>query len=317
MALIELTGIRRTFGAYVALHELTLTLPAGRIGLLGPNGAGKSTLLKLILGLIPPTAGRGTVLGQPLGGDQDAANNWQLRRLIGFMPEAESLVPGLTGLEYVGLAGELCGMPRQQAQRRAHEVLGYLQLEEARYRRVEEYSAGMKQRVKLAQALIHDPPLLLLDEPTSGLDPAGRDAMLKLLIELGRDHGKSMILSTHLLADVQTVCEHVVIIAGGKLRGQGTVQELCASRKNRFRLKFAPIAEGSFALAEFDEALKDTGVEFTAEGPTTERRIVVPEGWSNRMLFRLAQTHGVSIRAITPDDETLEELFLRTIHEAA
>lgn len=192
--LLDLRGITRSFGAFTALHEVTLALPPGRVGLLGPNGAGKSTLLKLLMGLIPPTAGTGRVLDQELGGDRDAAGNWRLRRLIGFMPEAEALVPGLTGIEYVGLAGELYGMPRREALRRAHEVLSYLGLEEARYRRVEEYSLGMKQRVKLAQALVHDPPVLLLDEPTSGLDPAGRDAMLKLVRELGAEHGKSVIL---------------------------------------------------------------------------------------------------------------------------
>ena len=195
----------------------------GRIGLLGPNGAGKSTLLKLVMGLLSPSAGSGTVLGHPLGGD-----GTHLRRKIGFMPEADALVPGMTGVEYVSLAGELYGMPRQQAQRRAHEVLTYLELEDARYRKLEEYSTGMKQRLKLAQALIHDPPVLLLDEPTSGLDPAGRDAMLRLLFRLGRDHDKSLILSTHLLGDVEQVCEQVVILYGGKVRGQGGVKEAFA-----------------------------------------------------------------------------------------
>src|SRR5438270_6640603 len=152
--LIVLHHLTRTCGGFAALDRVTLSLPPGRVGLLGPNGAGKSTLLKILMGLIPPTSGTGRVLDQPLGGDRDAANNWQLRRRIGFMPEADALVPGLTGIEYVGLAGELCGMPRRQAQRRAHEVLSYLQLEEARYRKVEHYSAGMKQRVKLAQALV-------------------------------------------------------------------------------------------------------------------------------------------------------------------
>src|SRR6476646_3835182 len=237
MPLISLTAVSRTFGAFTALDGITLSLPPGRIGLLGPNGAGKSTLLKILMGLLPPTAGVGRVLDQQLGGDGDSEGNWRLRRLIGFMPEADALVPGLTGVEYVSLAGELYGMPRREAQRRAHEVLSYLELEEARYRRVEEYSTGMKQRAKLAQALVHDPPVLLLDEPTSGLDPAGRDAMLRLVVALGTDHGKSVILSTHLLADVEAVCERVVIIAGGRIRGQGTVAELCSRRMNRVRLR--------------------------------------------------------------------------------
>src|SRR5207244_3324444 len=146
--------------------------------------------------------------------DRDAT--WQLRRDIGFMPEADALIPGLMGVEYVALAGELYGMPRKQAQRRAHEILTYLELEDARYRKLEEYSTGMKQRLKLAQALIHDPPILLLDEPTSGLDPAGRGAMLRLLLQLGKEFGKSLILSTHLLGDVEQVCEQVVILFDGE-----------------------------------------------------------------------------------------------------
>src|SRR5215211_7658366 len=192
--LIHLESVTRVFGAFTALHDVTLSLPPGRIGLLGPNGAGKSTLLKILMGLIPPTSGRGRVLNEALGGDRDAEG-------------------------------------------RAHEVLSYLELEEARYRRVEEYSTGMKQRAKLAQAIVHDPPVLLLDEPTSGLDPAGRDALLRLVRTLAVDHGKSVLLSTHLLADVEAVCEQVVILAAGRVRRQGMVSELCARRQDRYRVR--------------------------------------------------------------------------------
>ena len=305
--LLSLTDITRTFGAFTALHGVSLELPPGRIGLLGPNGAGKSTLLKILMGLIPPSSGTGRVLDQPLGGDRDGQSNWQLRRLIGFMPEADALVPGLTGIEYVGLAGELYGMPRQQAQRRAHEVLSYLGLEEARYRKVEEYSAGMKQRVKLAQALIHDPPVLLLDEPTSGLDPAGRDAMLNLVRELAIDHKKSIILSTHLLADVQSVCERVVIMAGGLVRGQGTVEELCARRNDRFKIRI----QGD--TTRFRDDLTSGGVQVLAESSQGELRVTVPSKWSNWMFFKLAEANDVVIRSLVRDDESLEELFLRSV----
>src|SRR5262245_40358019 len=191
--LIDLQHVSRQFGSVEALRDVSLQLPPGRIGLLGPNGAGKSTLLKILMGLLPPSAGSGRILNHDLTLGNGAAN-WQLRRDIGFMPEADALVPGLKGVEYVALAGELYGMPRRQAKRRAHEVLTYLELEDARYRKLEEYSTGMKQRLKLAQSLIHDPPVLLLDEPTSGLDPAGRQAMLRLLLQLGKEHGKSLIL---------------------------------------------------------------------------------------------------------------------------
>jgi ABC-2 type transport system ATP-binding protein len=304
--LIELNAVTRSFGAFTALHDITLSLPPGRIGLLGPNGAGKSTLLKILMGLLPPSSGTGRVLEEELG-DADSEGNWHLRRLIGFMPEADALVPGLTGVEYVSLAGELYGMPRREAQRRAHEVLSYLELEEARYRRVEEYSTGMKQRAKLAQALVHDPPVLLLDEPTSGLDPAGRDALLRLVKALGTDHGKSVILSTHLLADVEAVCEQVVILAGGRVRRQGTVSELCARRQDRYRIR----VQGE--LAAFRDDIVRRGVNLLADDGQGEWRVAVPAGWTNRAFFQLANAHGTVIRALVPDDETLEELFLRTV----
>ncbi|MFO0803727.1 MAG: ABC transporter ATP-binding protein [Gemmataceae bacterium] len=305
--LIELDSLGRTFGSFTALSDVTLSLPAGRIGVLGPNGAGKSTLLKILMGLLPPSTGTGRVLDQPLGGDRDSEGNWRLRRLIGFMPENEALVPGLTGVEYVALAGELYGMPRRDAQRRAHEVLSFLELEEARYRRVEQYSLGMKQRVKLAQALVHDPPVLLLDEPTSGLDPAGRDAMLRLIRTLGVDHGKSILLSTHLLADVESVCERVVILAGGRVRSIGTVEELRSRRLNRIRLRVQGDSE------TFRMKLEEAGVAVVGEANNGDWRVAVPDGWPNLRFFELAESHRVAIRALARDDETLEELFLRMV----
>ncbi len=305
--LIDLSDVSRTFGTFTALDGVTLRLPQGRIGLLGPNGAGKSTLLKILMGLLPPTSGTGRVLDQPLGGDRDDAANWRLRRLVGFMPEADALVPGLTGLEYVGLAGELYGMSRRQSQRRAHEVLGYLGLDEARYRKVEQDSSGMKQRAKLAQALVHDPPVLLLDEPTSGLDPAGRDTLLNLIRELGTEHGKSVLLSTHLLADVQAVCERVVILAGGRIRGEGTVEELCAQRADRFKLR----VQGD--VPRFRDELAAAHVKILVANGHGELRVAVPAGWTNLGFFRAAAATGSVIRALLRDDETLEELFLRTV----
>src|SRR5438270_11814082 len=154
MSLIELHNVDRWYGTQQALRDVSLHLEPGRIGLLGPNGAGKSTLLKILLGLLPPSSGTGTVLGRDVVRGGPA-----LRRAIGYMPEADALIPGLGGAEYVALAGELYGMPRREAQRRAHEVLTYLDLEDARYRRLEEYSTGMKQRTKLAQAHVPDPPV--------------------------------------------------------------------------------------------------------------------------------------------------------------
>jgi ABC-2 type transport system ATP-binding protein len=305
--LIDLDRITRVFGSFQALVDVTLKLRPGRIGLLGPNGAGKSTLLKILMGLLPPSSGSGRMLDQAIAAGPEREANYELRRLIGFMPEADALVPGLRGVEYVSLAGELCGMPRRQAQRRAHEVLTYLDLEDARYRKLDEYSTGMKQRIKLAQALIHDPPVLLLDEPTSGLDPAGRDTMLRLLLELGRDFGKSLILSTHLLADVETVCEQVVILMNGQVRGQGSVVDLCARRQDRYRLQIHGDSTG------FQRSLTLEGVQVLPSNGRGELRVSVPIGWNTRSFFVMAEHSGVLLRGVVRDDETLEELFLRTV----
>ena len=304
MDFITLDKVCRWYGSQQALRDVTLTLPAGRIGLLGPNGAGKSTLLKVLLGLLPPSSGKGSVLGHALG---DAGT--ALRRAIGYMPEADSLIPGMRGADYVALAGELCGMQRKQALRRAHEVLTYLDLEDARYRRLEEYSSGMKQRLKLAQALVHDPPVLLLDEPTSGMDPAGREAMLSLLLGLGRDHGKSVLLSTHLLGDVERVCEQVVILHQGVVLCQGKMGELCRRRQDRYRLQIQGAAAGLI------EDLRLEGVQVLRDNGRGEYRVAVPPAWPTRGFFLLAQHHGVLVRGLAPDDEDLEELFHRVIDE--
>jgi ABC-2 type transport system ATP-binding protein len=321
MAFIDLENINRWYGTHQALKGVSLHLDPGRIGLLGPNGAGKSTLLKILLGLLPPSSGTGCVLGHDLGHGEDMASHGiaaffdgeavaqgsGLRRAIGYMPEADALIPGLRGAEYVALAGELYGMPRREAQRRAHEVLSYLGLEDARYRLLEEYSTGMKQRLKLAQALVHDPPVLLLDEPTSGLDPAGREAMLDLLLTLSRDHGKSFILSTHLLGDVERVCDSVVILHLGKVLLQGSVSTLRTRRQDRYRLQL----EGD--RAAYLEELRLEGVRILEDNDRGEIAVAVPEGWATRAFFALADNHGVLLRGLERDDEGLEELFHRVL----
>lgn len=328
MALIDLKSANRWFGTIHALRDVSLQIEPGRVGLLGPNGAGKSTLLKILMGLLSLSSGSGSVLGHELeadGSDPNARNHLserlrrlirgisppstRLRRSLGYMSEADALVPGLCGAEYVALAGELYGMRRRQAQRRAHEVLTYLGMEDARYRRLEEYSTGMKQRIKLAQAIVHDPPVLLLDEPTSGLDPAGREAMLSLLARLGRDHGKSILLSTHLLGDVERVCERVVILHQGKVLLQGPVSELCLRRQDRYRLQI----QG--ALEQFVAELRLEGAQILEDNGRGELRVEVPAGWTTRAFFALADNHGVLLRGLQRDDENLEGLFHRVLAE--
>lgn len=302
--LLDLKSVSRSYGTVQALRDVTIQLPPGRIGLLGPNGAGKSTLLKILLGLLPPSSGEGTVLNQDV---RTAGAN--LRRLIGYVPEQDCLIPGMKGFEHVSLAGELCGMSSREARRRAHEVLCYLELEEARYRNVEEYSTGMKQRIKLAQALIHDPPILLLDEPTSGLDPAGRDAMLRLLLSLAVDHDKSLILSTHLLSDVERCCDLAIILHQGEVLRAGAVRDLCSSRRDRYFLQ----VEGD--LNGFIEELKLEGVTLIANNGNGEIQVATPEKFATRAFFVLAENHGAKIISLKPDNEAIEELFHRMIRE--
>lgn len=302
MALIELEKVTHFYGAVCALRDVTLRVEHGAVGLIGQNGAGKSTLLKILLGLIRPTGGGGTVLGLDILG-----KGLELRGRVGFMPEAESLIPGVRGVDLVALGGELVGMPRKQALRRAHEVLSYLGLEEARYRRCEEYSVGMKQRLKLAAALVHDPELLLLDEPTAGLDPEGRESMLELLRALADRHGKSLMLSTHLLGDIDRVCEQVVIVDRGAIVSVGRIGELRSKYRGRYRLRWHGRAEA------FLDALRAGEVTVVLNGRADEAIVETPNPWNMRTFFELSNRHDLTLRDVVPQEEDLEELYHRVI----
>jgi ABC-2 type transport system ATP-binding protein len=219
--LFQFDGVTKTYGKIKALDDLSVNVPVGAIGLLGPNGSGKTTLIRTLLGLIPVDRGSGEVLGMDFRRRQ-----LDIRRLVGFAPEDECLFPRVVGVEFVAYAGELVGMSRQDGLQRAHEVLDYVGLGEARYRTVESYSTGMKQRLKLAAAIVHDPQLLILDEPTNGMDPAGRIEVLDLARDLAHNKGMSLLFSSHLLPDVETVCDYVIVLGSGKLLAEGKIQEL-------------------------------------------------------------------------------------------
>ncbi|HQU44523.1 MAG TPA: ABC transporter ATP-binding protein [Pirellulales bacterium] len=251
------------------------------------------------LGLLRPDSGKGTVLGVPL---EHAGR--QLRARLGYMPEAAATVATLKGVEYVAFSGDLYGMPHRDARRRAHEVLGYVGLGELRYRRLDEYSTGNLQRLKLAAALVHDPQLLLLDEPTNGLDPAGRQAMLKLLEDLIAETQKSLILCTHLLSDVQRLCQQIVVIHRGSVVRSGTMQSLRADLGNRYQLQWRGPADAFLA------GLAAGGVE---AGPATGNKVnvVVPHDWRTVDFFRVAERAGAVITHLNFDEENLERLFLR------
>ena len=208
--------VAKTYGRTTALAGASFTAGTGVTGLLGPNGAGKTTLLKTLLGFLKPDRGSITAFGV-----DPAKDPLEVRRRIGYMPEVDCHLPGMTAARFVAFAGELSGLPADEATSRAHEVLYYVGLDEARYRRVDTYSTGMKQRVKLAQALVHDPDLLLLDEPTNGLDPDGREEMLALIRDVAARREMSLVLCSHLLRDVESVCERVIVLKQGEVAAAG------------------------------------------------------------------------------------------------
>ena len=300
--LLDLQKLSRQFGSVQALREVTLQLDTGTIGLVGNNGAGKSTLLKILLGLLPPSSGSGTILGCDI-----RQTGVQLRGRIGYMPEAAATVPLLKGVEYVALSGDLYGMPFRDARRRAHEVLNYVGLGELRYRRLDEYSAGNLQRLKLAAALVHDPELLLLDEPTNGLDPAGRMSMLRLLEDLIAETGKSLILCTHLLKDVERLCKQVVVLHQGTIAKSGPIEEMTRAAENRYEVHWRD------ASSDFLLRFRSSGGTVLHQGEPSEATALValPETWKAKQLFELAAQCGTVITRLREDDEDLERLFMR------
>src|SRR5436853_189566 len=219
--LFQFEGVTKAYGAVTALDNLSVAAPPGAIGLLGPNGSGKTTMIRTLLGLIPIDRGSGEVLGMDF-----RRRPLDVRRAVGFAPEDECLFPRVDGVGFVAYAGELVGMSSKDALQRAHEVLDYVGLGEARYRKVESYSTGMKQRLKLASAIVHDPKLLILDEPTNGMDPAGRQEVLELSRDLAHNKGMSLLFSSHLLPDVEAVCDYVVVLGSGRLLAEGKIRDL-------------------------------------------------------------------------------------------
>jgi len=300
--LFQLDGVTKTYGAITALDELSVIVPMGAIGLLGPNGSGKTTMIRTLLGLIPIDRGSGEVLGMEIRRRQ-----LDIRRLVGFAPEDECLFPHVVGVEFVGYAGELVGMSSKDALQRAHEVLDYVGLGEARYRKVESYSTGMKQRLKLASAIVHDPQLLILDEPTNGMDPAGREDVLELARDLSKNKGMSLLFSSHLLPDVEAVCDYVVVLGSGKVLTAGRIQELKAVHLRRFEVRLktdaAPFARRLSALGCSVETRDDSLL------------VEIAEGRSPQLLWELAAEQGLQIRYLRPQRSTLEEVFLRAMEQ--
>lgn len=291
------------YGDLTAVDEITATFPSGSTGLLGPNGAGKSSLIKGLLGLVDIFSGSASILGRDVKLERKA-----IRQIIGYMPEDDCLIPGLTGIGMVQYAGELCGMTREDAIQRAHEVLFLVGLGEARYRKVETYSSGMKQRIKLAQALVHDPKLLFLDEPTSGMDPKGRQEMLDLIENISKMGKMSIVLASHILVDVERTCDRVVIIHRGKMLEEGSVEDLRKSYSGVYTVR----VEGD--EAGFVKILEKKGCSVThSEKQLLD--ITLPKGKETEVVLQAADKAGVQLRKLVTSVQTLEDVFVKLIGE--
>src|SRR5947208_14665718 len=281
--LFRLDNVTKTYGPVTALDNLSVEVPRGAVGLLGPNGSGKTTMIRTLLGLITIDRGDGRVLDMSIRRDQ-----LDIRRYVGFAPEDECLFPHVAGVDFAAYAGELVGMSRSDALQRAHEVLDYVGLGEARYRKVDTYSTGMKQRLKLASAIVHDPKLLILDEPTNGMDPAGREELLELARDLSRNKGMSLLFSSHLLPDVEGVCDYIVVLGAGRVLTAGGIGELKQVHRQRFevRVKGEPAA--------FIRRLATLGC--TAEPRDDFLLVELPDGASPQLLWQAAASEREQIR---------------------
>jgi len=300
-AVIDLHGLSVSFGRRPILQNLRGDLRGRAIGLLGPNGAGKTTLIHTLLGFHPPTSGTAEIFGYDIF---DEAK--QIRGLVGYMPERDAFISKMSAVHFVRLMAELSGLPSEAALERAHEALFYVGLGEARYRRLETYSLGMKQLAKLAQAIVHGPKLIFLDEPTNGLDPPARLRMIKLIREI-RDSGQAhIVLSSHLLLDVEECCDEILILRDGKIAVYCNLEE--ERKSNR---KFLML-ETRGDQTKFVEAISKLGCEYALTGDH-RLKLVLQEGVDVRDLYKLAAQEKVQIRRLSYKRDSLEDIFLKAM----
>ena len=302
---IELDGLEVRFGNREILKKLTASLTGRAIGLLGPNGAGKSTLLNTLLGFHKPFSGTARIFGLDV-----RTHARQVRSLVGYMPENDAFVSPMSGVRFVRLMAELAGLPPEQALERAHEAFFYVGLGEVRYRALGTYSLGMKQAAKLAQAIVHGPRLLFLDEPTNGLDPPARARMIQLIQEI-RDRGDlTLILSSHLLRDVEECCDQVLILKAGRVAALCDLEE--ERRANR---SFLELETRGGANGDFLEAVAKLGCE-TAEGAPGRIKLILPDGLELARLYAIAAEQNVQIRRLNHKRDSLEDIFLKAMETA-
>lgn len=291
--LLELENVVKFYGPHQALGPVSLTVPDASTGLLGPNGAGKSTMIRLLMGLLTPTSGTVKVLGETI-----SPGAKHVRRRVGYVPEGDSVFPGLSGAEAVAYAGRLVGMRHEDAIKRSHQVLDYVELGEERYRLAEKYSTGMRQRLKLAQALVHDPPVLILDEPTEGVDPEARSHLLDLLTELEKEHGLRLLISTHILHDVERLATQAVVLNGGRVVAQGSLEDLKRAPTTAYVVRVNGSPE------RLAERLTQAGIAWETYAPGLKVETDDP-----RMVLKHVAAAGLVVRHLAPVTLTLEEAF--------
>ncbi|HIM13536.1 MAG: ABC transporter [Candidatus Thalassarchaeum betae] len=294
---ITARNLRKMYGPHLALDDINLEIPPGAVGILGPNGAGKSTLFKCLLGLIKTTSGDGTVLGYDIRTEGD-----MIRSRIGYMPEYDALDPGLAAVDQVRYAGELLGMNPAHATRRAHEVLEYVGLKDQRYRKIETFSTGMKQATKLACALIHDPEILICDEPTNGLDQRAREFMLQTLRRTVSEGGRSVLMSSHVMDDIQDVCDRIVMIHKGKIVVQRRIEDLAKQVEREIEIS---VWGGA---SRMQAALEGRGFEVRRLGRVL--RVDRVDDSTTFSILEAAVEAGVQVRQMQEYEPDLEDIFL-------
>jgi len=303
LALIELNNLTKDYGSFRAISDLSLQIGGGVTGLLGPNGTGKSTLIKVLLGLVECTSGTGKVLGCDIVRECS-----QIRKRVGYMPEDDCYMHGLSGIESVQVAAQLSRFRPVEALRRGHEILDFCGMGQERYRNVETYSTGMRQKLRFAMAIVHDPDLLILDEPTSGLDPEEREAMLNRIQVLSGQMGKAIIVCTHILPDVQAVCERVVILASGRVTLCDNLEALRKSADPAVTVSVHGDMEA------FHAAIRQEGQRCEIVSDNKIRVFGVEEQVAG-VVWKAAEHTGISIRRMVPSRTSLEEIFLNAVQE--
>jgi len=299
---LELDALNVELAGRPILKDLTGTFSGSCIGLLGPNGAGKTTLLQTMLGFHAPVTGTARILGFDV-----RTHIREIRHQTGYMPESDSYIAGLTAIRFVRMMAELAGLPPEAAMERAHETLFYVGLGEARYRKLGSYSLGMKQMAKLAVAIVHGPHLLILDEPTNGLDPPGRQRMIQLVKEIRDTREINLIISSHLLRDIEECCDEVMILKDGRIANYCNLEE--QRRTNRKFLQVELRGEHETFLA----AVEKLGCECAVDQRTHRIKMVLPEQVEIRNLYELAEVHAIQIRRLDYKRDSLQDIFLKAM----